>query len=341
MKLIPKDLRISAALLGLVMLVTVGAKGQGKDVIPTLDRYLEQAAQDHQFNGNILLAQDDKVLYRRSYGFSDLSAQTPLGDSSQFPLASKSYFPDFPYPAITIRQLLSHTSGLPDVLFDSLVAHQPDKIFTNADELPAIQDYAKTQSLLFTPGERWSYSSPGYELLANLVEKLSHEAFAVYLKKHLFLPAGMANTYVQTSLAQTKEPYRTLDYLYNNHYEMKLQLADTIPDKKEWAYNLTGLVGAGNVVSTTGDLLRYDQALYKGILLKPSTLEQAFTPTNINNGQFNTAVPGTSYGLGWFIFRDTTNGTIVWHSGSAPGVVTLFVRNINEHQTYIILANVA
>jgi CubicO group peptidase (beta-lactamase class C family) len=367
MKRFPKDLRISGALLGAVMLIAVGAKGQGQDVTQTLDRYLDQAAQDHQFNGNILLAQDDKVLYKRSYGYRDIAAQIPLGDSAQFPLASisktftavavlqlmekgklklddpyKTYFPDFPYPAITIRELLSHTSGLPDedVLFDSLVTHHPDRICTNADELPAIQEYAKTRSPLFTPGERWSYSSPGYELLANLVEKQSHEAFATYLKKHIFLPAGMPNTYVQTSLAQTKEPYRTLDYLYNNHYEMKLQLADTIPDKKEWAYNLTGLVGAGNVVSTTGDLLQYDRALYSGILLKPSTLEQAFTPTKINNGQFNVAVPGTSGGLGWFIFRDTTNGKIVWHSGSAPGIVTLFVRNISEHQTYIILANV-
>jgi len=122
---------------------------------------------------------------------------------------------------------------------------------------------------------------------------------------------------------------------------MKLQQADTLPDKREWAYNLTGEVGSGNVVSTTEDLLHYDQALYTGILLKPATLKEAFVPAKINNGQFNEAVPGTSYGLGWFIFHDTTNGKMVWHSGSAPGVVTLFVRNITQKQTYIILANVA
>ncbi len=350
----------------LIMLTAIGARGQ--NIMQTLNSYLDQAAQDHEFNGNILLAQDGKALYRKSYGYRDVANQIPLDDSAQFPLASisktftavavlqlmekgklklddtyRTYFPEFPYPAITIRQLLSHTSGLPDidVLFDSLVAHNPDKIYTNADVLPVLQYYSKTRSLLFTPGERWSYCSVGYQLMAILVEKLSHETFASYLKIHVFIPAGMTSTYVQTSLAQAKGPNRTVNYVYNNHYEMKLQQVDTLQDKKEWTYNLSGQAGPGNVVSTTEDLLHYDHALYDGILLKPSTLKEAFTPVKVNNGQFNQAVSGSSYCLGWFIFRDTTNGTIVWHSGSAPGVVTLFARDISQKQTYIILTNVA
>lgn len=346
------------------LLIAVGAQGQ--DVIQTLYRYLDQAARDHQFNGNILLAQDGKIVYKRSYGYRDISNQVPLDDSSRFALASISktftgvavlqlmekgkvklddtysrYFPAFPYKAITIRQLLSHTSGLPDDIFDSLVAHNPDSIFTNADDLPAVEAYAKTRSLLFTPGERWSYSSFGYQLLADLVARLSHEPFPVYLKKHVFIPAGMQSTYVQTSLAQAKGPHRTIDYIYNNHYEMKLQLGDTLAEKREWAYNLSGGVGAGNVVSTTGDLLRYDQALYTGVLLKPAALQLAYTPVKTNNGKDNQAANGTSYGLGWFRFQDTTSGWIVMHSGSAPGVVTLLARNISRHQTFIVLANVA
>ncbi|HEV2478125.1 MAG TPA: serine hydrolase domain-containing protein [Puia sp.] len=389
---LPKGLR--AALICLTLLIAVAAQGQaaqgqaaqgqatqgqaaqgrdaqrqdaahGQDAIQTLYRYLDQAAQDHQFNGNILLARDGRVVYKRSYGYSDFPNESPLNDSSQFPLASisktftavailqllekgklklddpyKRYFPAFPYPTITIRQLLSHTSGLPDDLFDRPVAQNPDKIYTNADDLPTIRDYAKTRSLLFTPGERWSYCSFGYQLLADLVGKLSNEPFPAYLKKHVFIPAGMLSTYVQTSLTQTKEPHRTENYLYNNHYEMKLQLGDTVADKREWAYNLSGGVGAGNVVSTTGDLLRYDEALYNGVLLKPATLELAFTPTKVNNGGFSHAASGSSEGLGWFIFGDTGRGTIVWHSGAAPGVVTLFARNISRHETFIILANV-
>ena len=254
------------------------------------------------------------------------------------------YFREFPYPAITIRQLLSHTSGLPDadVLFDSLVAHNPDKIYTNADVLPVLQYYSKTRSLFFTPGENIGAVVPSdISYWQTWSKKLSHELFASYLKRHVFMPADMTSTYVQTSLAQTKGPNRTVDYIYNNHYEMTLQQVDTLPDKKEWTYNMTGGIGPGNVVSTAEDLLHYDHALYAGILLKPSTLKEAFTPVKVNNGQVNEAASGSSYCLGWFIFHDTTNGKMVWHSGSAPGVVTLFVRNISQKQTYIILTNVA
>jgi hypothetical protein len=135
-------------LLLLLMLTAIGARGQ--DVMQTLNRYLDQASRNHEFNGNILLAQDGKVLYKKSYGYRDIANQIPLNDSALFPLASisktftavavlqlmekgklklddtyQTYFPEFPYPAITIRQLLSHTSGLPDldVLYDSSVAH--------------------------------------------------------------------------------------------------------------------------------------------------------------------------------------------------------------------------
>jgi len=121
---------------------------------------------------------------------------------------------------------------------------------------------------------------------------------------------------------------------------MKLQLMDTLPDWKEWTYNLSGLYGAGNVVSNTVELFKYDQALYNGTLLNQNSLNEAFTPVKLNNGENNKAVPGTSYGLGWFIFTDTTNGKIVWHSGAAPGVQTLFARNITKKEAYIVLQNI-
>lgn len=332
-----------------------------------LSRYLDEAAGHQDFEGNVLIAQDGGVVFKKSYGYQNEAQQIPLTDSTQFPLASISktftavailqlrdkgrlklddhfvkYFPDFPYPAITIRQLLSHTSGLPDTesLLDSLVKKYPDRIFTNADDLLMLDYYSKTRRQLLAPGAKWSYSSTGYQLLALLVQKLSRESFPAYLKKHIFIPAGMNSTYVQTSLDQAREPNRTTNYIYNNHYEMKLQWVDTVLDRREWIYNVSGQVGAGNVVSTAGDLLSYDRALYGGVLLKPSTLEEAFTPVKLSNGQDNEAVPGTSYGLGWFIFRDTTHGKMVWHSGSTPGIVTLYVRNISTHQVYILLSNV-
>jgi CubicO group peptidase (beta-lactamase class C family) len=333
-----------------------------------LNRYINEAAQNNEINANVLIAENGEVLYKNSYGYKNIATKAFLNDSTQFQLASISktvtavavlqlmeknkfrlddalvkYLPEFPYPTITIKQLLSHTSGLPDIeaIIDPLVAKQPGKIFTNADDMPALKIYSQTKQLPFQPGERWGYSTLGYHFLALLIEKLSREPFDQYLRNHIFVPAGMNNTYLQTSLSQTKDKNRTLNYLYNNHYEMKLEWVDTLADRREWTYNLTGMVGGNGLVSTAIDLLKFDQALYSAKLLKAATLELAFTPVKLNNGQNNQAIAGTSCGLGWFIFNDTSNGKIVWHSGSNPGVTTLFARNITKKQTYILLQNIA
>lgn len=333
----------------------------------TLYNYLASASADNGMNGNLLLASNGEINFKKSFGYASFENKTLNTDATHFPLASISktftsvavlqlkekgklklddpfikHFPDFPFHSITIRQLLSHTSGLPDMeaVLDSLVNKMPDKIFTNTDVLPALKIYAAHHSLLFQPGESWRYSNVGFQLLAILVEKISKEPFALYASKHIFQPAGMTNSYVQTNLSQTQESNRTVNYQYNNHFEMRLQKMDTLKDWKEWTYNLAGLYGSSSVVSNTIDLLNYDKALYNGTLLKQVSLDEAFTPAKLNNGENNKAVAGTSCGLGWFIFTDTSNGKIVWHSGSNPGVTTLFARNITKKQTYIILQNV-
>lgn len=329
--------------------------------------YLEAASNDSAMNGSLLFSANGGVVVKKSFGYADFEKKITNSDSTLFPLASISktftsvailqlkekkklklddtfakYFVDFPFPNITIRQLLSHTSGLPDTetMLDSLIRNHKDKIFSNKDVLPALIIYASHHSLLFTPGEKWSYSTFGFDLLALLVEKVSHQSFPKYVQKHIFQPAGMTHSYIQTNLAQTKEANRTSNYQFNNHFEMKLQRMDTLQDWKEWTYNLTGLYGGNNVVSSTVDLYKYDEALYNGTFLTQNSLNEAFSPVKLNNGEDNQAVPGTSSGLGWFIFTDTTNGKIVWHSGSNPGVQTLLVRNITKKETYIVLQNI-
>jgi CubicO group peptidase (beta-lactamase class C family) len=343
------------------------AKGIVAQNIPqTLFNYLKAAAKANEMNGNLLIGDNGTVVYKESLGFRNFSGSILNTDSTLFELASISktitavailqlkekrrldlhdkfarYFPDFPYPDITIKQLLSHTSGLPDkeLLLDSIIIKNPQKIFTPFDIIPALQIFKAGKQLAFQPGERWGYSSIGYSLLALLVEKISKENFATYLKKHIFLPAGMKNTYVQNSSQQKKQSLYAVNYQYNNHFESQLQQMDTLSDWKEWTYNLTGLYGGNNVISTTTDLFLFDQALYKSILLNPATLEEAYTPVKLNNGQNNKASAGSSCGLGWFIF-ETPEAKIVWHSGANPGVTTLFARNLTTKQCYIILQNV-
>ena len=356
------------ALLIFVAVTLVGARLNGESIPDTLNRYLLSAAADGQINGSTLIGENGRILYQTNFGYAKIDKKTPITDGTLFPLASISkpftavailqlkeqgklrlddplanYLKNFPYPTITIRQLLSHTAGLPDkeAVFDPLIANNPDRIIGLDDVMPAVIAYQKTNSLLFKPGDKWAYSSIGYSLLALLVQQLSGMSFADYVHRNIFMPAGMKNSYIQTNLSQAAESNRTVNYIYNNHFEMKLEQADKLPDRREWTYNLTGLMGGNNVVSSAPDLFRFDQALYSNVLLKPETLEEAFTPVKLNNGENNKAVPGTSCGLGWFIFDDTSNGKIVWHSGSVPGVTTLFVRNLETKQCFVVLLNVA
>ena len=350
----------------LLLILASGTNIFAQNVITNLDQYFSGLDKDQEFNGSVLFAEKGKIIYKKSFGYADFKYKIENTDSTLINVASISktltavavlqlkeqgklklddvfvkYFPEFPYPEITIRQILSHTSGLPDSeeLLDSMVAKNPGKIFTNNDIIPALVIFKKSKALRFKPGERWGYSSAGYSLLAILVEKISTQPFDVYMKQHVFIPAGMIHTYVQTSLSQKTDKNRCSNYMYNNHYQMKLQQMDTLPDWKEFTYNLTGATGGSNVVSSLNDMLAYDQALYSGKLLKAETLQEAFTPVKLNNGKDNKAAQG-SYGLGWFIQKDSTGGITVSHSGAAPGITTFVIRNISKKQVLVILQNI-
>ncbi len=107
-------------------------------------------------------------------------------------------------------------------------------------------------------------------------------------------------------------------------------------------YRYSGFKGEGQIVSTTNDLLKYDQSLYNGSLLKQATLDEAFTPAKLNNGELaenSMALGKNYYGLGWFIFDDVSKGKIVWHTGGVPGTLSIFLRNISKNQTVILLDN--
>jgi tetratricopeptide (TPR) repeat protein len=121
---------------------------------------------------------------------------------------------------------------------------------------------------------------------------------------------------------------------------MKLQLMDTLDDWKEWTYSLALLSGAGGIISTAPDLLKFGAALGSGKLLKMKTLKEAYAPFILNDGQPEQSFDFTYCGLGWFIFKDTSNGKIIWGSGADPGAISFFAINLAKKQTLVILHNV-
>jgi CubicO group peptidase (beta-lactamase class C family) len=217
---------------------------------------------------------------------------------------------------------------------------KPNKIFTNKDILPSLKKWK--EPLHFKPGEQWEYVNTNFCLLALLVEKLSGMQFQTYLEKYIFIPSNMEHTYFQTDPQKGWNKNRTVNYEYPWLFSTALEPADSIKRNRWRSHSASGFVGQGNILITTGDLLKFDEALYSGILLRPSTLEEAFTPSILNNGEITDTKNRTgkaSYGLGWFIFEDTTRGKIVWHSGGVPGGLSIFLRNITKKQTVIAFDN--
>jgi CubicO group peptidase (beta-lactamase class C family) len=348
-----------------------------KSVAQKLDDYFTVLAREGEINGNVLVAENGRIVYEKSFGYADFEAQKLNTGDTEFQLASIAkpftaiavlqlkekgklslddkfvkYFPDFPYPEITIRHLLSHTSGLPDLeLFDKLIKENPDRVFENKDIIPVMK---KAQiPLKFQPGEKWYYCNFNFDLLALLVEKLAGQKFEDYLKRNVFAPARMTRTYVKSALINPNAtPNLAFNYSYPFPFSSELVSVDknfSNPRYKKDFYNY-GFIGSSNVYSTTGDLLKFDAALYGAVLLKNETLEEALTPTKLNNGEPNRHPPGPSgmgiggmgialNGLGWFIFEDASAGKIVWHSGGMPGIVTIFLRNVTKKQTVVVLDN--
>ncbi len=338
----------------------------GQTTVQRLDSLFNYLYNNQLFNGNILVAEKGNVIYQKSFGYTDYATKIPSTKDSRFHLASvtktftalaalqlkekgklklddkfKYYFPDFPYTDITIRHLLSHTSGLrDDVLFDSLV--KAKKIIFNKDIIPTLS-VLKTP-LLFNPGEEWEYSNTNYLLLAFLIEKLSGLSYQDYLQKNIFGPAKMTNSYVlEDDLHNRQDMFRVINHKYPKFYSDVLVDAYSTEPYLSNHFYMSGTVGDSRIISTTEDLLKYDQCLYTGKLLKPETFDEALTPTMLNNGKpvsFGFAHLGkTAYGLGWCIMKDTSQGKIVWHTGAYQGSSSILFRNITKQQTIIAFDN--
>lgn len=338
----------------------------GQHVQEKLDQLFGSINAFGEINGNVLIAENGVVVYKRSFGFSDVPNKVRNTDSTGFTLASVSkiftsvailqlrdkgklklddqvvkYLKDFPYPDITIRNLISHTSGLPDYqLYEDQMTKNRDKIFSNKDVLPSLKSWKKP--LTFEPGEKWQYSNTNFCLLALLVEKLSGLEFRKYLQKNIFDPAKMMDTYFQADSLHRSHKNMAKNYVHPFLYSFSIKNVDSLKQYRWILYNASGFVGQGGIISTNGDLLKFDNALYSGKILRPATLMEAFTPTVLKNGKNANADIGigeASYGLGWFILNDTTDGRIVWHSGGRPGALGIFIRNISKKQTVIMFDN--
>jgi len=339
----------------LLAALTVTTATAQKDYTSAIDSFMQSQVQFRGFNGNVLVAKSGKVLYQRSFGYSNFDTKAPLDENSLFELASVSkqftavgilllkdegrlslsdtlrkFFPELPYSHVTIRHLLTHTSGLPDYMGAMIRKWDHKKIAFNTDVI----QFLATERIPadFRPGEKCVYSNTGYQMLASIIEKVSGEPYEVYMMEHVFKPAGLQ----RTRIYNTRRSGETIpNYAYGYTYVDSLR-PGVLPDSVkalDFVFYLDGIVGDGTVNSTTGDLLLWDRALKEHKLLNAATQKQMFTPQHL----FDSTIKNY-YGYGEFLGTNEI-GPYITHSGGWPGYHTVLTRYTNQDLTLIVLSN--
>lgn len=294
-----------------------------------------------QFTGSILIADHGKVVYEKAFGMADRGTKTPFALTTQEYIGSiskqftamgimilkdrqklnynqsiRDFFPELPafMQAVTIRNLLYHTSGL--AIFDD---------YPDMTEKDVFNILLKQDKLHFTPGEKFEYCNAGYSLLGMIIEKVSGQSLNTFMTENIFKPLGMYHT--EVSEINHRNTRRAIGYdLYGgvNNYD-------------------TFMGGNASVISTAEDLYKWDEALYHFKLVKPQTLAEAFTSSNqvmnnpallLKDGMFG----DKSYGFGiWIAIHNGAKD--FFHDGAFSGYMIYNERMTSSHTTIIELSN--
>jgi len=324
-------------------------------LVTSIDAVIRSVADTAKFNGNVLVSKDGNIIYQKSIGYANFDTKALLNDSSLFELASvskqftamgimilqergklnynddvRTYIPELPYQGMTIRHLLTHTSGLPDYM-DLFSERNAQDIAFNEDVIEFLS--TKKPAVLFKPGEKWEYSNTAYVLLASVIERVSGTTFSEFLAQNIFTPLDMRHSRTYNTRRSKGEVIPNYAYGFVYYDSIKQFILPDSLKELSIVITLDGIQGDGIVNSTTGDLFKWDQGLYTEALVKRSTLEEAFTPSKLNNDSIN------DYGFGWGIGKDSISGKIVAHSGGWPGYNTYIARYIDKNNCIIILSN--
>jgi len=341
----------------LLLFVPVFAAAQ-KDHAKLLQEYMTGQNKYFQFNGNILVAEKGKPIYQQSLGYADYNTKRMLNDSSVFELASvskqftamgimilrdrkllsyenniKKYFPQLPYDNITIRNLLTHTSGIPSYEDQFEKNWDRKKIASNKDVIDMLVQ--RHDTLFFKPGSKWKYSNTGYALLASIIEKVSGMRYNDFMAVNIFRPLSMDHTFIYNSRRATKKfpDNYALGFVYSDSLKRYI-LPDELP-AFDMVYYLDGIVGDGCVNSTTGDLFKWDRALNSNKLVSKTSLDEMLSPLV----QTSPTDSNSFYGFGVNVQPKSDKGKIISHTGGWPGYRTLLMRRTDMDETIIILSN--
>jgi CubicO group peptidase (beta-lactamase class C family) len=294
------------------------------------------------FNGGMLVAKNGNIVFEQYKGTAHIGGSDIVNEHTPFHIASVSktftamavlklyqdsliklddqfskYFPQFNYPGVTIKDLLSHRSGLPNYLYFLEDLHWDEtKFATNEDVLSLMISRKNEIKDISEPNTHFEYCNTNFALLALLIEKVTGKKFPQYIQENFFTPLQMNNTFIfnPDSMASANRSYDYRGRIEKDNY-------------------LDKVYGDKDVYTTPRDLLIWDRALTTGAIFKPETIALAYTPySNERRGIRN-------YGLGWRMFVFPSGKKIIYHNGWWHGSNASFIRLIDDSATIIILGN--
>lgn len=342
--------------LGILWLCLAGVSASAQQV-PSLqsghesqevDDYVrERMAALHIPGLSLVVLRGGEIVLAKGYGKSNLELGTPASEKTAYAIYSitktftavatmmlveegkvaledpiSRHLPNLPaaWRGVTIRHILTHTSGLPNWRDHASTLRDMESDYTKDEVLNLVTGLP----LVSGSGERWEYVETGFFLLGMMIEKISGKTYEQFLRERVFEPLGMSDTRLDSRadmIPNRADGYSWEDGTFRN---------------ATW-YSPTLTFSTAGLVSTVLDLAKWDAALYTDRLLKKSTLEQMWTPARLNNGHLVTET-----GLGFGLSPFTKNNRVhrrVGHVGGAEGFATAMSRFIDDRLTVIVLSN--
>lgn len=314
------------------------------DALAELDARIEAEMSENHIPGVLVgVASRGRLVHVRAYGLANVELRVPVTDSTVFEIGSISkqfvaaavmllvqdgrlalddpihdYLADLPseWLGVTIRQLLTHTSGIPD--YEEIQTYEAYRFRFTPEEIIRV---AHSRPMDFPPGAGWYYSNTGYFLLSLIVERVEGHPLGEVLETRIFEPFGMG----QTRLADPERiiPHRAAGYWVDR---MGMTLMNRDPTQT------SSTLGAGGIVSSVRDMAKWDEALYGEELLTAESKETWWTTAVLPNGE------ETGYAFGWGV-GDFRGQRAQSHSGMVAGFVANFMRLPDAEMAVIVFAN--
>lgn len=312
-----------------------------KQIASKADEYMNESVRIDNFHGAVLVARDGKPIFSKAYGMANYELDVPNKPQTVFHIVSMTkqftamaimilqergklsvndsickYLEDCPtaWQPITIRHLLTNTSGI----VNYLDLPEWNKVWTCRHIPKEFIKIFKDKPLEFVPGERFAYSNSGWYLLGLVIEKTSGKDYDEFLEANIFAPLEMKSTSAPGLASFIKN--RADGYMVQGEQTRPVAFP-----------NWSVLYSTAAVVSTTEDMLRWEQALNTEKLVSRKSLDEIFTP-------FKDFIPGLGYAYGWMVTKNSER-PVISHSGSMGGFAGYIVRHPADRITVVVLSN--